>query len=70
MGAKERLLLLFFSFGVCLFVPVSSGGLEISGKNFIVIVVFLSLFGCVCVCVCLFSVRSCGLEISGKDFVL
>jgi hypothetical protein len=68
VGAKERLLLLFFSFGVCLFVPVSSGGLEISGKNFIVIVVFLSLW--MCVCVCLFSARSCGLEISGKDFVL
>ncbi len=43
MGAKEKLLLLFFSLGVCLFVSVSSCGLEISGKNFIVTVVFLSL---------------------------
>ncbi len=68
MGAKERLLLLFFSLGVRLFVPVSSCGLEISGKNFIVIVVFFSLS--LDVCVRLFSVRSCGLEISGKDFVL
>ncbi len=50
MGAKERLLLLFFCFVVCLFVPVSSCGLEISGTNFIVIVVFLSLWMCVCFC--------------------
>jgi hypothetical protein len=50
VGAKERLLLLFFCFVVCLFVPVSSCGLEISGTNFIVIVVFLSLWMCVCFC--------------------
>jgi hypothetical protein len=57
-GAKERLLLLFFSLGVCLPVPVSSCGLELCGKNFIVIVVFFSLSLWMCVCVCLFSVRS------------
>ncbi len=49
-GSEGNFLLLFCSLGVCLFVPVSSCGLEISGKNFIVIVVFFSLsFGCVCV---------------------
>jgi hypothetical protein len=60
VGAKERLLLLFFSLGVCLFVPVSSCGLEVPGKNFIVIVVSLSLSLSLSldVCVCLFSVRS------------
>ncbi len=55
MGAKERLLLLFFSLGVCLFVSVSSCGLEISGKIFFCYFCFsLSVSLCLSLDVCVF----------------